>query len=73
VVGYAFEHYSKGAMADADTRSKPTGPMVDGLVEEGASFVFLSAPLQGLFGCSSFRCPSTDLARVLCARVFVIE
>jgi len=48
--GNAFEHYFKGAMADADTRSKPTGPMVDGPVEKGASFVFLSAALRGLFG-----------------------
>jgi len=64
--GNTFEHYFKGAMADADTRSKPTGPVVDGSVEKGASFEFLSAALQGLFGfhpsgelCPSVVCPST--------------
>jgi len=66
--GNAFEHYFKGAMVDADTRSKPTGPMVDGPRGKGAGFVFLSVALQGLFGYSSFRRPRLNYASALCQR-----
>jgi len=65
--GNAFEHYFKGAMVDADTRSKPTGPMVDGPRGKGASFVFLSAALQRLFGYSSFRRYRLNCASAPCA------
>lgn len=52
-------------MVDADTCTKPTGPMLVGPVDKGASLVLLSAALQGLFGYPSFRCGSTSLRFLL--------